>query len=105
MDMDRLKHFEALARTLHFGRAAAEVGIDQSVLSRSIKRIEDELGFALFERSRGFVALTPAGKLFLDGSRQALDAIDRSSRMAFRRRSPRNARSSRRHGRRRDLSL
>jgi DNA-binding transcriptional LysR family regulator len=80
--MERLRHLDAVARTLHFGMAAAQLGIDQSILSRSIKRLEEEVGAPLLDRSRGHVALTPSGQVFLDGSRKALEVTERAGRLA-----------------------
>lgn len=72
MDDRSLQHFLNLADSLHFGRAAEAGHVSPSALSRSIRRLEEELGAVLFERNNRSVALTPAGRVFLDYARDAL---------------------------------
>jgi DNA-binding transcriptional LysR family regulator len=59
-----------LARVLHFGRAAEELGMRQPQLSLRLAQIERVLGLKLFVR-RPQVALTPAGEIIVDASRRA----------------------------------
>ncbi|MEO3386200.1 hydrogen peroxide-inducible genes activator [Mesorhizobium sp. CAU 1741] len=54
----QMEYFEALAETLHFGRAAALVGVTQPALSSQIAEMEERLGCKLFERGRRTVHLT-----------------------------------------------
>ncbi|MDR3513055.1 MAG: LysR family transcriptional regulator [Caulobacteraceae bacterium] len=61
MDLRRLKHFEALYRLRSFARAADETGVTQSALSRSLQKLEAELGTRLFDRSTHFVQPTESG--------------------------------------------
>jgi DNA-binding transcriptional LysR family regulator len=61
MDLRRLKHFEALYRLRSFARAADESGVTQSALSRSLQKLEAELGATLFDRSTHFVEPTESG--------------------------------------------
>jgi LysR family transcriptional regulator, positive regulator for ilvC len=63
-DYEPLQQFAELARTLHFGRAARACHISPSALSRSIQRLEAQLGEPLFEREHHKVTLTPAGEAF-----------------------------------------
>jgi LysR family positive regulator for ilvC len=76
MDPRALQHFLNLADRLHFGHAAAAAHVSPSALSRSIRRLEDEVGAELFERNNRSVSLTHAGKLFLEYARQALGNWD-----------------------------
>jgi LysR family positive regulator for ilvC len=72
MDDRSLQHFLNLADSLHFGRAAEAGHVSPSALSRCIRRLEEEVGAALFERNNRSVALTPAGRAFLDYARDTL---------------------------------
>jgi LysR family positive regulator for ilvC len=63
-EYEPLQQFGELARTLHFGRAARACHVSPSTLSRSIQRLESQLGEPLFEREHHKVTLTPAGDAF-----------------------------------------
>jgi len=76
VDPRQLQHFLSLSDSLHFGRAAEVSHISPSALSRSIQRLEDELGVLLFERNNRSVSLTAAGQLFLDYARDAMSEWD-----------------------------
>ncbi|GAA5234984.1 LysR family transcriptional regulator [Verticiella sediminum] len=60
-----LRQFIAVAEELNYTRAAQRAGIAQSPLSQAIQRLESHLGTQLFLRNKRSVALTPAGKVFL----------------------------------------
>jgi LysR family positive regulator for ilvC len=64
MDYDALHLFLHLSRTLHFGKTSRECHLSPSALSRTIQRLESELGQPLFERDKRTVSLTGAGELF-----------------------------------------
>ena len=59
--LDLLQGFEAVARHLSFTKAAAELFVTQSAMSRQIRQLEEHLGVRLFERRTRTVALTDAG--------------------------------------------
>lgn len=62
MTLTELRYIVALARERHFGRAADKCNVSQPTLSVAVKKLEDELGVALFERSSGDVRATPIGQ-------------------------------------------
>src|SRR5215471_12539131 len=62
--LDFLRGFEAAGRLLSFTRAAEELFLTQSALSRQVGALEDALGVALFERRHRALALTPVGAAF-----------------------------------------
>ena len=76
MDHKSLRQFVHLAETLHFGQAADLCNVSPSALSRSIQRLEGELDARLLERNNRSVALTHAGRQFLDYARDALGDWD-----------------------------
>jgi len=61
MTLTELKYIVALARERHFGRAAEACFVSQPTLSVAIRKLEDELGVALFERGGTHVDVTPTG--------------------------------------------
>ncbi len=64
MNIRELQLFKHLATTLHFGRTSMECNITASGLTRTIQRLENEVGEALFLRNNRSVNLTQAGLLF-----------------------------------------
>ncbi|MFE6759660.1 LysR family transcriptional regulator [Streptomyces sp. NPDC057684] len=75
----RLSYFAAVARTEHVTRAAHELGIPQSTLSRALVRLEQDLGVELFARHGRTVSLTPAGRTFLTSVDKALAEVGRAA--------------------------
>ncbi|MGB3371833.1 MAG: LysR substrate-binding domain-containing protein [Rhodococcus sp. (in: high G+C Gram-positive bacteria)] len=72
----RLRHFVAVAETLHFTRAAETLYVSQQGLSRSITELEHDVGVPLLNRTTRAVELTDAGKAFLRSAREALVVLD-----------------------------
>ncbi|MFD8818705.1 LysR family transcriptional regulator, partial [Streptomyces sp. NPDC059627] len=75
LPLPQLHAFVVLAEELHFGHAAARLGIAQPPLSQQIRRLEDKVGHELFTRAPGHVALTPAGSELLPAARRALTGL------------------------------
>ncbi|MGO1661902.1 MAG: LysR family transcriptional regulator [Canibacter sp.] len=80
----QLKSFIVVAEELHFGRAADRLQMTQPPLSRQIRKLEDEVGFNLFDRSKRAVALTAAGESFLKEARKLLSLAEKSKDVAQR---------------------
>ncbi|MBQ4805982.1 LysR family transcriptional regulator [Phaeobacter sp. HS012] len=77
--MDRLQNIETFAEVadqLSFAAAARRLGLPASTVTSRIRTLEQSLGVRLLDRTTRRVALTPAGALFLDRCRRALDEID-----------------------------
>jgi len=72
-EYEALRQFAELARTLHFGRSARACHISPSALSRSIQRLEDQIGEPLVQREHHKVTLTPAGESFRRHAAAVLD--------------------------------
>ena len=62
MTLTDLRYIVTLARERHFGRAAEKCFVSQQTLSVAVKKLEDELGVILFERSPQEVRVTPIGE-------------------------------------------
>lgn len=66
MEWQQLEYFRVVARLEHFGQAAKELAISQPALSRSISKLEEELGVPLFDRMGRSVYLNSFGRVFLE---------------------------------------
>ena len=67
-----LRYFAAVAEDLHFSRAAERLHVSQPALSKQVRQLERELGFALFRRNRRGVGLTAAGEALLPTVKELL---------------------------------
>jgi DNA-binding transcriptional LysR family regulator len=65
MEMQHVRYFVALARTLNFTRAAEHCNVSQPALTRAIQQLEHELGGPLFHRERGNTHLSELGRMML----------------------------------------
>lgn len=65
MEMQHVRYFVALARTLNFTRAADRCGVSPSTLTRAIQQLEHEMGGPLFNRERGNTHLSELGRIML----------------------------------------
>ncbi|MFJ8671879.1 LysR substrate-binding domain-containing protein [Streptomyces sp. NPDC093589] len=77
LDLRQLRYFIAVAEAEHVGRAAEQLQISQSPLSRQIAQLEKKLGLTLFERTHQRIRLTRDGTVFLSEARALLRHADR----------------------------
>ncbi|WP_433634974.1 LysR substrate-binding domain-containing protein [Nocardia sp. CA-120079] len=80
----KLRYFVVLAGELHFSRAAARLHMSQQALSKHINELEDEVGAALFDRSKRQIRLTVAGEVFLTAVQRSLAVLDEGALQASR---------------------
>lgn len=76
MEIDQLRYFLGVAERGNFTRAAEDLQISQPALSRSIQKLEEELGQPVFERKTRSIALTEAGTLLQSRAQQILSLIE-----------------------------
>lgn len=77
MEIKDLRIFIAVADTAAFRRAATRLGIQQSVVSKRVRDLEEELGISLFERHQSGVTLTHAGEQFDSDIRPLVSQLDK----------------------------
>src|SRR3984893_3434027 len=76
MELGQLRYLVALAEERHFTRAAAREHIAQPALSQQIRRLENEVGLALVQRTTRRVAMTDAGELLVARARRILAEVE-----------------------------
>ncbi|BCG59277.1 LysR family transcriptional regulator [Paenibacillus sp. URB8-2] len=77
MEWNQLEYFQTVARIQHFTQAAKVLHITQPALSRSIAKLEEELGVPLFERQGRKVCLNRYGKMFLKRIEVAISEVEK----------------------------
>lgn len=73
MTLTELKYIVAVARERHFGRAADACFVSQPTLSVAIRKLEDELGVAIFERGGNEIGITPVGLAIIEQAQRVLE--------------------------------
>ena len=82
MELRQLRQFIVVAEELHFARAAARLGIEQSPLSHSIRNLEADLNVKLFHRNTRRTWLTRSGARFYDQVKRILRDLDAATASA-----------------------
>ncbi len=88
MNLRDIKYLIAVAEIRHFGRAAERCCVSQPTLSGQIKKLEQELGVTLFERTNRSVNLTPIGEQILSHARLLMEQADMMQQLASAHRDP-----------------
>lgn len=73
MTITQIRYFIAVANHMNFTRAASQMFVTQQVISKQVKHLEEEIGFALFERHSGRIALTEGGSLLYEYWKRMLE--------------------------------
>jgi len=76
MTLTELRYIVALARERHFGRAAEACFVSQPTLSVAVRKLEDELGIAIFERAGSDLTITPIGERIVAQAQRALQEAE-----------------------------
>jgi DNA-binding transcriptional LysR family regulator len=81
MELTTLRYFRAIAQHQHMTRAARQLGVTQPALSAMMRKLEAEVGAALLDRTGKGVALTDAGRVFLQHAEVAIREADAATRV------------------------
>jgi DNA-binding transcriptional LysR family regulator len=84
MELRHLRYFLVVAEEGQFTRAASRLAMQQPPLSQQIRLMEEELGFALFERLPRGVVLTPAGQVFAQEAQRIFEGLQQGIAKAAR---------------------
>jgi LysR family transcriptional activator of glutamate synthase operon len=82
MELHQLRYLVLLAEELNFTQAAKRANVAQPGLSRQIRKLEDELGVPLVDRTSRRVALTPAGEDLVERARRVLEEVEQARAVA-----------------------
>ncbi|WP_207060685.1 hydrogen peroxide-inducible genes activator [Motiliproteus sp. SC1-56] len=82
MTLTELRYIVSLAQERHFGRAAERCCVSQPTLSVAVKKLEEELGVPLFERSKSSVQPTPVGERIVSQAQKVLEEVQGISELA-----------------------
>ncbi|MCW8908809.1 MAG: LysR substrate-binding domain-containing protein [Sedimenticola sp.] len=88
MNLRDLKYIIAVAEARHFGKAAERCFVSQPTLSGQIKKMEEELGVTIFERSNRSVEITPVGQEILHHARQIMEQAEAIQQVSKRHQDP-----------------
>jgi LysR family hydrogen peroxide-inducible transcriptional activator len=94
MTLTELRYIVALHQTNHFGKAAERCHVSQPTLSIAIKKLEDELEVALFERGRSHVRATPLGLKIIHQAQAVLEQANQIRELADQGKDPLGSRLS-----------
>ncbi|MEM9103358.1 MAG: LysR substrate-binding domain-containing protein [Pseudomonadota bacterium] len=82
MTLTELRYIVAVAREKHFGRAADACYVSQPTLSVAIRKLEDQLGLQLFERSKTSIKVTPKGLTIIAQAQRVLEEAEKIKQIA-----------------------
>jgi DNA-binding transcriptional LysR family regulator len=82
MELRQLRYFVAVAEELHFSRAAERLHVVQPAVSEQVRKLEEELGMRLLNRTKRTVSLTEAGAGLLTQARRVLQQVE-AARLAI----------------------
>src|SRR4051812_18833878 len=83
MDLNRAATFIRVIEAGNFTRAAEQLGLPTSSISRSVAKLEDELGIVLLERTTRRIGLTEAGRAYFERAREALAGLEEANSLAL----------------------